>query len=144
MKRTLVTAAILALFLGVAPILNLIDGLLPFDRPALTGEPCDTLPWSEVQRLNLDFEGRTAHTRGRVNGVQVHASWGERGLGCRQLWRRADCTATGPLHVRALSDEASAYFRIQDGQTARIRAHRGRIRCVVNPTEPQPPSSASQ
>ena len=56
----------------------------------------------------------------------------------------ADCTATGPLHVRALSDEARAYFRIQDGQTARIRAHRGRIRCVVNPTEPQPPSSASQ
>ena len=144
MKRAVAAAAVLVLVLGFGPLLNVADRLRPFDRPALTGEPCDTLPWSEVQRLNLDFEGRTAHTRGRVNGVQVHASWGERGLGCRQLWRRADCTATGPLHVRALSDEASAYFRIQDGQTARIRAHRGRIRCVVNPTEPQPPSSASQ
>ena len=133
MKRTLITAAILALFLGVAPILNLIDGLRPFERPALTGEPCEAVSWAEIAPLDLDFEGKTAQTRGRTNGVQVRAAWGEAPVRCRQLWRRADCTATGPVHVRALSDEASVYYRIAPGQTARIRAHRGRIACVVNP-----------
>ena len=134
MKRTLVTAAILALFLGIAPILNLIDGLRPFDRPALTGEPCETVSWAEIAPLDLDFEGKTAETRGRTNGVQIRSPWGEPNIRCRQLWRRADCTADGPVHVRALSDEASVYYRIGEGQTGRIRAHRGRIMCVVNPT----------
>ncbi len=134
MKRTLITAAILALLLGVAPIMNLIDGLRPFDRPALTGEPCETVSWAEIAPLNLDFEGKTAQTRGRTNGVQIRSPWGEPNIGCRQLWRRADCTATGPVHVRALSDETSVYYRIAEGQTARIRAHRGRIACMANPT----------
>ena len=136
MKRTLVTAAILALFLGIAPILNLIDGLRPFDRPALTGEPCETVSWAEIAPLNLDFEGKTAETRGRTNGVQIRSPWGEPNIGCRQLWRRADCTAAGPVHVRALSDETSVYYRMGEGETGRIRAHRGRIVCVVNPSRP--------
>lgn len=134
MKRSLITAAILALLLGVAPILNLIDGLRPFDRPALTGEPCEMVSRARIAPLDLDFEGRTAQTRGRTNGVQIRSAWGETPVRCRQLWRRADCIAAGPVHVRALSDEASAYFRISEGRTARIRAHRGRIACVVNPT----------
>ena len=136
MKRTLVTAAILALFLGIAPILNLIDGLRPFDRPALTGEPCETVSWAEIAPLDLDFEGKTAQTRGRTNGVQIRSAWGEPNIGCRQLWSRAVCTATGPVHVRALSDETSVYYRIGGEQRARIRAHRGRIVCVVNPAPP--------
>ena len=136
MKRTLVTVAILALFLGIAPILNLIDGLRPFDRPALTGEPCESVSWAEFAPLDLDVEGTTAQTRGRTNGVQIRSAWGEPNIGCRQLWRRADCTATGPVHVRALSDETSVYYRIGGEQRARIRAHRGRIVCVVNPAPP--------
>ena len=133
MKRTLVTAAILALLLGIAPIMNMIDGLRPFDHPALTGEPCETVSWAEIAPLDLDFEGKTADTRGRTNGVQIRSPWGEPNIGCRQLWRRADCTATGPVHVRALSDETSVYYRIGEGETGRIRAHRGRIVCVLGP-----------
>ncbi len=63
MKRTLIAAAILALFLGIAPILNLIDGLRPFDRPALTCQPCETVFWAGIAPLDLDFEGQTGRIR---------------------------------------------------------------------------------
>ena len=68
MKRAVAAAAVLVLVLGFGPLLNVADRLRPFDRPALTGEPCDTLPWGMAMAEYGPRAGRTAE---QVDEVDV-------------------------------------------------------------------------
>lgn len=104
---------------------------MPFDRPALSGEPCPSATWSQVRELRFEHFSST-ESRARPNGVQVRTDIARPGQRrCRQIMSRIDCIVQGPTTLRVIAGNAVAHYEIDAGRIAQVRAHsRGdRIAC---------------
>jgi hypothetical protein len=105
------------------------DRAAPLDWPTVSQAACPTFLPDAAALSRLAFEGAGRSLRHTTNGTRVRQAEGQTGLSCRVVVSRADCQVRGPTQVQALSAGRAVFFDIPAGQSAELRAHRGRFLC---------------